>query len=320
MLKHFKNSKPFIVISMFVFIQIFSLPAQAVGTCLSDKSDISEDTKKINQKLAVKYGKSPIENVGKVAFVKDNVDEIYDEQEFKVDRSLIFLNQLNAIGVITDAPMASWAFYATAVLISPCHILTNAHAIQNEEARKGKVPVYVSLGQNSCEDGNEFSRPDMPGKVVAVGNFKFLKDNNPAAEDYAIIKINNISDIKPVVVSTDYITATVPLMMVGFPYHSTYTKKTGLRYPTTNFTRMKKFSIDGTFTTLNVLMRKGGSGSGLFVMGEDEQGNAKVFLAAIHESDGGVAIQTAEIVKRLAVSNPKVLAELTKAIEDGVCQ
>lgn len=319
MLKHLKNSKSIIVVSIFIFIQIFSLSAKAAETCLSNKLDISENTKKISQKLTVKYGKSPIENLGKVAFVKGNVDEIYDDQELKVDRSQPFLNQVNAVGVITDAPLNNSTEYASAVLISPCHILTNAHAIVKEEARKGKTPVYVSLGQNTCESKNEFSHQDMPGKVIAIGNFNLANDVVRVAEDFAIVRIKNISDISPAVVSTDYITANEPLMIVGFPSRSTDTQKTGLRYPTANFSKMKNFSIDGSFTTNNTLSRKGGSGSGLFVMGEDEAGKAKVFLAGIHESDGGRAIQTAEIVKRIANSNPKALDEVIKAIENNTC-
>lgn len=156
---------------MVFFIEMFSISAHAAGTCLSDKSDISEVTKKINQKLAVKYGKSPVENAGKVVYVKDNVDEIYDEQELSVDRSLPFLNQLNAVGVITDSPIANSTGYATAILISPCHILTNGHSIVKDEAQKGKEPVYISLGENSCDSDNEFLHQDMPGEVLAFGNY-----------------------------------------------------------------------------------------------------------------------------------------------------
>lgn len=300
-------------------VQLVSLSAQAAGTCLSNKMDIREDMQKIAQKLAVKYGKSPTEGFEKVAFVKDNVDEIYDEQELKVDRSQPFLNQVNAVGIITDAPMVSSTGYASAILISPCHILTNAHAIVTEEARKGKAPVYVSLGQNTCESKNEFLHQDMPGKVIAIGNYKANKEEVIVAEDYAIVKIKNISDIKPVVVATDYISQFEALMIVGFPHRATYAQKTGLRYPTANFLRMKEIGTDGTFETTNTLSRKGGSGSGLFVMGEDEHGKAKVFLGGIHESDGGRGIQTAEIVKRLSASNPKAYAEVTRAIENGTC-
>ncbi len=305
MLKHLKNSKPIIVVSMIVLFQIFSLSANAAGTCLSDKSDISEDTKKISQKLIVKYGLSPIFNNDQMVHVKDNVDEIYDEQELKVDRSQPFLNQVNAVGVISNTPIATSSEYATAVLISPCHILTNAHAIVQEEARKGKAPVYVSLGQNTCESKNEFLHQDMQGKVIAIGNYKAKNKEIIVAEDYAIVRIKNISDVKSVVVATDYISRAEALMIVGFPIRSTDMQKTGLRYPTANFSRMQEINMDGTFATTNVLARKGGSGSGLFVMGEDEEGKPKVFLAGIHESDGGRGIQTAEIVKRLGASNPK---------------
>ena len=300
-------------------VQLVSLSAQAAGTCLSNKMDIREDMQKIAQKLAVKYGKSPTEGFEKVAFVKGNVDEIYDEQELKVDRSQPFLNQVNAVGVITDAPIGKNTEYATTVLISPCHVLTNAHAITKDDAQKGKAPVYVSLGQNTCESKNEFAHQDMPGKVIAIGNFKVSKDETEVAEDYAIVRIKNISDIKPVVVATDYISRAEALMIVGFPHRSTYTQKTGLRYPTANFLRMKEVGTDGTFETTNTLSRRGGSGSGLFVLGADEQGKAKVFLAGIHDSEGGRGIQSAEIVKRLTAKNPKALDEIINAIDKGTC-
>ena len=304
---------------MVLYIEMFSLSANAAGTCLSDKSDISEDTKKISQKLTVKYGMSPVENPGGVKYVKGNVDEIYDEQELKVDRSLPFLNQVNTVGIITDEPMDTMTYYATAVLISPCHILTNAHAIEKEEAQKGNAQVYVSLGQNSCESNNEFSHKDMPGKVIAIGDYKISDDEVQVADDYAVIRIKNILDIKPVVVATQYVTVADALMVVGFPHKATYTQKTGLRYPTANFQRMTGVGLDGTFETTNTSRSKGGSGSGLFLMGADEQGKAKVFLAGVHQGEGGRGVQTAEIVRRLRKSNPKALAEVIKAIQKGTC-
>ena len=300
-------------------VQLVSFSAQAAGTCLANKMDIREDMQKIAQKLAVKYGKSPTEGFEKVAFVKGNVDEIYDQQELKVDRSQPFLNQVNAVGVITDEPIGKNTEYATAVLISPCHILTNAHAIAKDAAQKGNTPVYVSLGQNSCESKNEFSHQDMPGKVIAIGDYKVGDDEVEVAEDYAIVRIQNVSDIKPVVVATQYVTVADALMVVGFPHKATYTQKTGLRYPTANFQRMTGVRLDGTFETTNTSSRKGGSGSGLFIMGADEQGKAKVFLAGIHESEGGRGVQTAEIVRRLRRTNPTALAEVTKAIQKGTC-
>ena len=111
-------------------LQWHSLPALAAGSCMSDKSDIREDTKVISDKLTVKYGFSPIlDTSSKIDpnYKAKDIDKIYDAQELKVDRSLPFLDQLNAVGVITDAPLGKQKGYATAVLISPCHVLVNAH-------------------------------------------------------------------------------------------------------------------------------------------------------------------------------------------------
>ena len=304
---------------MILCLQLFSLTAYAVGTCLSDKSDIKEDTKKISEKLAVKYGTSPTEGNNKVGFNKYEVDEMYDEQELKVDRSLPFLDQVNAVGVITDAPLGTNIGYGSVVLISPCHVLTNAHLIIHEDARKGITPVYVSLGQNTCESKNEFLHQDMPGKVIAIGDHKINNKNFRTAEDFAIVRISNIAAVEPVIVATEYMSLDDSLMIIGFPHRSTFTQKHGLRYPTANFIKMKKFIIDGTFVTSNTQSRPGGSGSGVFALDRDENGKAKVFLVGIHQSEGGRAIQTAEIINRLSKNHPKVLDEVTKAIENNAC-
>lgn len=111
-------------------------------------------------------------------------------------------------------------------------------------------------------------------------------------------------------------------MMVGFPYLWTYTQKTSLRYPTANFQRMtyEGSFFDGSLGTTNQLSHKGGFGSGIFIMHRDEQGKAKLYLMGIHESEGGIGLLVAGIVERLNINNPKVLAEVTKVIEDGICK
>lgn len=316
-IKQFSARITFILVLL--MIQAFSLSAHAAGECEMNQMDIDVDTQKIGQKLTIKYGVSPIEVSNKVGFNKYDVDEIYDDQELKVDRSKPFLNQVNAVGVITDAPLGANIGYASAVLISPCHILTNAHAVTQEKARKGLTSVYVSLGQNTCESKNEFIHQDMPGKVIAIGNHFINKEDGLVAEDYAIVRIKNISDIKPVTVATNFMSFDNSLMMVGFPHKDTFTQKTGLRYPTANFIKIKKSILDGSFTTSNPLSRPGSSGSGIFALDRDENGNAKVFLTGIHQS-GGRALQTAEIVSRLQKNNPNVLDEVTLAIENGTCQ
>ena len=298
---------------------MFSTTAFSFGECLSNKTDISEDMQKVVQKLTIKYGTSPTDGNKKVGFNKYEVDEMYDEQELKVDRSQPFLDQVNAVGVITDAPLGANIGYASAVLISPCHILTNAHGITQEKARKGLTSVYVSLGQNTCESKKAFLHQDMQGKVIAIGNHLVNKDELLVAEDYAIVRIKNISDIKPVTVATEYMSYDDSLMMVGFPHKATFTQKTGLRYPTANFVRIIRSILDGSFTTTNPISRPGSSGSGIFALDRDENGKAKVFLTGIHQSEDGRAIQTAEIVSRLQKNNPKVLDEVTKAIENGTC-
>ena len=118
--------------------------SQAAGICLTDKSDIALDMKTITEKLNVKYA-------DKSSNSKSDINQTYDEQQLKVDRSDKFLKQVDAVGIISDNIAGQSVGYATAVLISPCHVLVNAHGVTNKDAKKGKAPVYISLGQNSCE-------------------------------------------------------------------------------------------------------------------------------------------------------------------------
>ena len=177
--------------------------------------------------------------------------DFYNDEQLKVDRSHKMLTTLNAVGVITDAPMDSLDGYASAILISPCHVLVNAHAVLNKNAKLGKENVYISLGQNSCDSKNEFLHQDMPGKVIAVGDSNEDSTKVRASKDRAIIRIKQVSDIKPTPVSTDFINMKDSLATVGFPLVTTFNQKTGLRYPTLNFTRKTSAEPDGTVKILN---------------------------------------------------------------------
>ena len=306
-------------------LQLFSLTAYAVGECSTNQMDIHNETDKIGKKLLKKYGINPIESSEKAGFNKylDEKDKIDDEQEYKVDRSRAFLDQFNAVGIVTDAPLGKNIGYGTGVLISPCHVLTNAHAALNEESRKGITPIYVSLGQSSCESKNAFLHQDMPGKVIAIGNFMVMDNEEKyirTGEDYAIIKIfKNIPNIKIPTVATEYMSLDDELMIVGFTHKYTYVQKTGLRYPTVTFTKINRTSVDGTFTHKDKASRPGGSGSGIFALDRDENSKAKVFLTGIHQGEDGRGIQTAEIVSRLTSDHPKVADEIIKAIQNNTC-
>lgn len=307
----------FVKILLALTILFNTVNSKAAGICLADKSDIALDMKIIAEKLNIKYG-------DKNLTVKDYINQIYDEQQLKVDRSDPFLKQVNAVGVITDAPLGTQEGYATAVLISPCHVLVNAHGVMNKDAKQGKAPVYISLGQNTCDSKNEFAHQDMPGKVIAIGDQTQDPDSISDSKDYAIVRIQQISDIETPVVSTDFISINDSLATVGFPYSSTYSQKTGLRYPTLNFTRKTSVELDGTFKVLNKEKTPGASGAGMFILDKDEKGDAQMVLGGIlvgHRKDGtgGTGLQTAAIIQHLKATNIKAYNEVKVAIQNNSC-
>ena len=108
-------------------------------------------------------------------------------------------------------------------------------------------------------------------------------------------------------------------MTIGFPYKSTFIKKTGFRYATVNFSRVSDVGVDGTFRALNRLDSAGGSGSGVFIL-DDDNGRPQVILGGIHRGQEGVGIQPAKILKDLRINNPVVYQELSSAISTNTCK
>ena len=309
------------IVTVAIVIQMIAINAHADGTCLLDKSDIREDTKIINQKLIVRYGFSPVTdslkrfdpNYEKLKDFEENIEKIYDDQELKVDRSLPFLNQVNAVGVITAGSADNLKSYGTAVLISPCHVLINAHAIANDSIKNGQAPILISLGQNSCDAKDAFTHKDIKGQVIASGNAA-----DPAS-DYAIVEIPKISDIGPALISIEYLNKNKSLMTVGFQFKSTFAQKTGFRYPTANFSRANSLNPGGTFQILNTTDSAGGSGSGVFILDEDN-GRPQLVLAGIHRSQDGIGLQTAAILRHLKANNNAIYNQLGKAIRTKSCE
>ena len=321
-----------IKVSFAIAFTLLVQPAFAVGTCEADKSDIREDTKIINEKLTVVYGFSPAtdslkrldSNSGfysiqsiypneKSRLALEATQKIYDDQELKVDRSLPFLNQINAVGAVTNGSAENPLSYGTAVLISPCHVLINAHAIVNDSIKNGLAPILISLGQNSCDAKDTFRHQDINGTVIASGNA------DKPSSDYAIVRIPKVSDIDPAIMSIEYLNRNNSLLTVGFPYKATFTQKTGFRYPTANFSRANGINPEGTFETLNSTERAGGSGSGVFILDEDN-GRPQVVLAGIHQGQEGVGLQTAAILDLLKANNNAIYNLLAKAIKTNSCE
>ena len=313
-----------VLIAIFMFLS--TMVAQAAGTCLADKTDIAADMQKITQKLNLKYGNLKLQQVNglKTDLNEDLPDDFYNDEQLKVDRSYKMLTTLNAVGVITDAPMDSFEGYGSAVLISPCHVLVNAHAVTRKDAKLGKENVYISLGQNNCNSKNEFLHQDMPGKVIAIGDSNEDSTKVRASKDWAIIRINQVSDIKAAEVSTDFINMKDSLATVGFPFSTTYIQKSGLRYPTLNFTRKTSAEPDGTVKILNKADLPGASGAGIFLLDKDEKDNPQLVLSGIFvgariDSSGGIGLQTVAIILHMQAINPKAYNELFSAANNNTC-
>ena len=297
-------------------LQVFMVNAQAAGTCLSDKSDISEDMKKIHEKLAVITSIPPNKNFT----TGINIRKLYDDQQLKVDRTDKLMKQINAVGIIKPFPNSINS--ATAILISPCHVLVNSHAVPNIKAKKSIDSVYISIGQSSCESPNEFTNNNIPGKVIFMGDKSEIEQKIDDSRDYAIVKLSQmISNIELPLVSEEPLQGLESLISVGFPL-STVESKSGYRYPTASFSKPTIFNQDGTFQYSNDKTEDGSSGSGMFILDKNEDGTSQFVLTGINVGSnirGGFAIQTAQILRNLKVNNFKVYKEIEAAIRNNSC-
>ncbi len=295
-----------------LIILLISIGAQAACICLVDKSDIKTDMQKIAEKLDTVYATDA---------TTLSVNKIFDNQQLKVDRTDPFLKQVNAVGVIKAQPNS--VNHATAILISPCHILVNAHAVTNLKAKKSLEYVYISIGQSSCDSPKEFDYQDIDGKVIAIGDISEDETKISDSYDYAIVKLpRDIQNIEIPIISVVRIYATASLVKVGFPENSTSLQKTGLRYPTANFVKQTRFHKNGTFTYSNNTKQEGSSGSGVFVLDRTDDGIRQVVLSGIHvglNDYGAIGLQTASILKDLKSKNPEVYNQLKSSIEKNSC-
>lgn len=267
---------------------------------------------KIAEKLDAKYASDATHS---------SVNKIYDYQQLKVDRTDRFLKQVNAVGIIKAIPSSH--AHASAILISPCHVLVNAHAVTNLQAKKSLEFVYISVGQSSCDSPNQFANQDISGKVIAMGDKSETEKGINPANDYAIVKISqSIYDVLLPFIDEDSINANDTLMSVGFPKNATRDSSTGLRYPTANFVKPTYFNEDGTFRSSNNVTEEGSSGSGLFILDKNSNGSRQLVLAGIHvgsDEYGAAGIQTFSILRNLKSNNLIVYDQIKSAIENNRC-
>lgn len=296
-------------------IQLSIVNAHAGGTCLIDKSDISEDMNKIHEKLAVITSLPSNKN-----FTTEIIRNLYDDQQLKVDRTDKLMKQVNAVGIIRA--YANGINSATAILITPCHVLVNSHAVTNRKAKKSLASVYISIGQSSCESLNEFAYNDIEGKVIAIGDLSVNEDKIHGEHDYAVVKLSQIiNGIDLPIVSEEPLHGLESLISIGFPL-STVKSKSGYRYPTANFSKPTIFNENGSFRYSNNKTEDGSSGSGMFILDKNEEGTSQFVLTGIHvglSEFGGYAIQTAQILRHLKKNNFKVYKEIENAIKTNSC-
>jgi V8-like Glu-specific endopeptidase len=105
--------------------------------------------------------------------------------------------------------------YGSAVLLSPCHVITNRHVVTNKGTREVSAghQMFFNVGQASCDSQNHFREQNRSARLVAMGS-----DEDTTVADWAILKLDQPSQVQFVPKMTDKATIRGErLVMVGYP-------------------------------------------------------------------------------------------------------
>lgn len=308
------------------------------ATCGQWTSDLDNDRKELAAKLLEHYGAAMPEGVATPTEASELTQKPLFQNSFqRIDRSRQFLSTFNSVGVLTKSELQNQmpAAYGTAILISPCHVITAGHvaAIVDKE----NTGVHFSVGQSRCENtgsGEQFSKKSN-GKVLLRGRLRPIQQDDPTKEhleedDFAIVETRNFTSVKPTPLSKFGIPINRPVLLTGYPIGETRRGNGGFQnlYGTIVLPVSKDFN--GVNRLNNVYDQQGRrkvdsdvnqdglSGGGIFTLERNKDGVPETRLAGLYIGDG-VMVQTQKLIKKIENANPSLWASIENANRLGYC-
>jgi len=172
-------------LALIAFLSGFSVDASA-SVC--GKADVITSLQSLKDQI-VKELSTP--KIVKVSLSNESSNRNF----YKIDRNQTDMKIFNADGVITANPFSAKSqAIGSAVLISPCHVLTNRHVVKFFAEKAGasvesdsvkNLKVFFSAGQpKSCNTEQAFLDENVSGKPMEVGKTDAHND------DWAVVKLD----------------------------------------------------------------------------------------------------------------------------------
>lgn len=305
-----------VIVSLMLYI-LFTSGYAAAGSC-ENKADALQDMQQFAKKIADDI-EGEIPKVLKVNFSSETAG-ILDHKFHKIDRSLPGFDQLNSVGIITGKPFSnSIQSYGSAVLISPCHVLTNRHVVAEAASGRGEslrigTNVYFSVGQQkSCDSKQQFGAQNLVGSVVDYG----INESND--HDWAIVKLKTKASVSPAELSGAPLTVGRLGVMAGYP-HSEIKDQFGFEYLRAQYVKAINAKVTGLVGVSDTTFRPGLSGGGNFVLDSVDGSTLEAKLVGISVSAGGNTLSIKSIFSKMHANKKGTPADIKKAIETGICE
>lgn len=240
------------------------------------------------------------------------------------------LRILNASGVLTsnasttpEELRSGTHGYGQAVLITPCHWLTNLHvatgiAIERGESISIGSRAFGSFGQGElCDGAKNFKVWGVGGKLVAFNKDAYIVDHDKVgiddSRDWAIYRIDKqIQDVPYATLGRfEFLFGRIALL-AGNPFAKL--DEDGFGLLGISLVESDYAAGPGVMVLRDKANQPGRSGGGLFL--PDEQGG--LVLSAIYVGSGNV-LNIKEIFQQLKAYHFDVLKEISSALKTGTC-
>lgn len=312
-----------------VALAAFAMAGVAQASTCGLAPEVLKDTQDLAAKIAADF-KKDIPELKTVSLNSDNKPQVdlLDGKFHKIDRSRPVLKQLDSVGVISEKSLLAGGtqVYGSAVLVSPCHVITNRHVVENIAKHKGTKlevgnEVNFSVGQSkTCDPKNPFLISDLQAKVLEFGK---TESGRAISGDWAIVKLSRPilnHEVKPAKVTTRKIGPGEYGMQVGYP-GSEIKDQFGFAYLRGSYIEGKGGGLTGITTISDSRAHYGISGGGIF--GWDVSNNNEVFVELTALTRGGKdTISMSSIINQMKESESglQVLEEMKRSLKTQSCE
>lgn len=285
-------------------ILLVSMGAQ--GSDCGSSPDALADTQQLAAKMVAHLGRHASQEIKDLAVNQIPLKAVLDNRFHKVDRTKKGLETVDSVGILTANTFKNeFQAYGSAVLLSPCHVLTNRHVVRALAQKNGFSRIkgsrmYFSVGQaKACNSADAFQEMSIEAKVVAFGAGEIGRTSCPelpagadcneehAKDDWAILELDRSvkTPIQFPRIDEEPIMGGDIGIRAGFPW-SEVKEGSGFKNVRAQYVKSIGAMPDGVVMLENKTMYPGMSGGAVFRV-DTENGKTDLYLTGIDVGGGG---------------------------------